>query len=329
MEEVSPVKKRCHVASISQSRLFMEDEPDKKNSPVWNDVEDGVKTEAGNHPNVIDQCTVFFVKEAYNDIVLFLALLAKVVSLNPEVIIMPFSAKPGKYEDELIAILKTYRGIIIAVNAAPSERAKKELPNLRGFVGPNEKEMAEMAAENLLSSHRVRKIIIPNDKPNLGGYQERAEKIREIASRYNVESVEEIYFNPDDEKTFEIVPEEGTAITALGPMGTKLALRVRENYPDRIVGITTMDMDEVTKEAIKANILTSVIQNPHEQGVRAVQMAVDILEGKNTSTAYKTLFCRAKLITTMMLIALQHTFLEKTHCIAMCVVFYIDYFLNS
>jgi hypothetical protein len=314
MEKESLVKKRCHLASISQSRLSMEDEPEKKNSPVWNDIEGGVKTESSNHPNVIDQCTVFFVKEAYNDIVLFLALLAKVVSLNPEVSIMPFSAKPGKYEDELIAILKPYRGIIIAVNAAPSERAKKELPNLRGFVGPNEKEMAEMAAENLLSSHRVKKIIIPNDKPNLGGYQERALKIREIAALYNVESVEEVYFNPDDEKTFEFVPEEGTAIIGLGPMGTKFALRVRENYPDRIVGITTMDMDEVTKEAIKANILTSVIQNPHEQGVRAVQMAVDILEGKTTSTAYKTLFCRAKFISTVLLIALHNTFLEKTHC---------------
>lgn len=287
----------------------MPSEPEKKNSPVWNDIEDGVKTESNNHPNVIDQCTVVFVEEAYNDIVLFLLLLAKVVSLNPEVIIMPFSAKPGKYEDELIKILKPYRGIIIAVNAAPSEKAKKELPNLRGFVGPNEKEMAEMAAENLLSSHRVKKIIIPNDKPNLGGYQERALKIREIAALYNIESVEEVYFNPDDEKTFEFVPEEGTAIIGLGPMGTKFALRVRENYPDRIVGITTMDMDEETKKAIKANILTSVIQNPHEQGVRAVQMAVDILEGKTTSTAYKTLFCKAKFISAVMLIAIHYTFL--------------------
>lgn len=307
------------VSYLSHTRLYNPNDPERKYSFVWEDNKEGVLMEVNNHPTLFSECTVWAPEEKYHDMVIYLDILRKVVILNPDVIIMPFTPKSGEFEDEMIKILKPYQGIIIAITAGPTEKAIKELPNLRGFVGPDESEMGQMAAEGIISTHRPKHVLIPNDKPNHAGYQERIKRIKEIASLYGVESVREVFFDVEDEKTFLVEPEENTVIIGLGPMGTKLALKVRQNYPDRIVGISTMDMSDETKDAIRANLLYSVIQHPREQGVKAVQIAADILE-KKTSAPYIKKKCKLRIVSTLLvLVYLQNTFLEKTHCKSQCV----------
>jgi ABC-type sugar transport system substrate-binding protein len=54
-----------------------------------------------------------------------------------------------------------------------------------------------------------------------------------------------------------------------------------------------MDMSDETRKAIlSGDIHCSVLQNPREQGVKAVQMAIEALTG-DTST-YKNLHCKVR-----------------------------------
>jgi len=300
------------IVFLSHTRLFNPLEPEKKWSTVWEDVKFGVITEVDAHPTLLNKCTVFATKDEYHSMPVYLLLLREAVALNPAAIVMPFTPASGKYEDELIEILKTYKGVIIAVTAGPSEKAQKELPNLRGFVGPDEGEMGRLAAA-ILSDHKAKHVIIPSDKPDHAGYLERIKAITEVAAIHGVESVKVIPFVVDDDKTFDFEPEEDTIIIGLGPMGTKFALRAKKNYPDRVVGISTMDMSDETKEAIKMNVLYAVIQNPKEQGAKAVRMAIDILEGK-TSVSYREIFCRAKIVSTLLVLLSMPNTILKTHC---------------
>jgi hypothetical protein len=283
------------IAYLSHTRLRDDQNPKRDYSFVWEDSKDGFVAEVKNHPTVFYKYQVFAPIEKYHDMPLYLDILKKVVEFNPDVIIMPFTPTGGEYEDGVIKILKPYRGIIIALTAAPSEKVLNELPNVRGFVGPDEKEMGRLAAQGVIANHRPRHVLIPNDKPYHQGYRERIQSITEVADSYDVKSVEEVFFEVGKEKKFLAEPVENTVIIGLGPKGTSFALKMREKYPERIIGIATMDMSDETQEAINAKILYSVIQNPREQGVRAVQIAVDILE-KKTSAAYTKKNCKLKIV---------------------------------
>ena len=318
------------IAYLSHTRLRDENDPEKSYSFVWEESKNGFNSEVDNHPTIFSKSSVFAPIELYHDMPLYLDIIRMIVKLNPDVIVMPFTPTGGEYEDDLIKILKSYHGIIIAITAAPSERAKKELPNLRGFVGPDESEMGQLAAEGVIATHRPKHVLVPNDKPFHEGYRERILRITDVALSYGVESVKEVFFEVDKQEEFLVEPESDTVIIGLGPKGTSFALKMRKKYPERIVGISTMDMSDETQEAIDAKILYSVVQNPREQGVRAVQMAVDILENK-TSAAFIKKKCKLRIIgAILLLINIQAYFLKQNTLQLQCVCSFIkSHFLIS
>jgi ABC-type sugar transport system substrate-binding protein len=82
-----------------------------------------------------------------------------------------------------------------------------------------------------------------------------------------------------------------------------------------------MDMSDQTQEAIDAKILYSVVQNPFEQGRRAVQIIADILE-KKTSAPFIKRKCKLRIVGALALLFLFPTrFFKKTHCSCNVVLF--------
>jgi hypothetical protein len=108
---------------VSHTRLKNPQEPGIDFSFVWEESKDGFISEVNDHPTVFHNYSVFAPIEHYHDMPEYLKILRKVVGLDPDAIVIPFTPSGGEYEDELIEILRPYRGIIVALTAAPSEKA--------------------------------------------------------------------------------------------------------------------------------------------------------------------------------------------------------------
>lgn len=284
---------------VSQSRLPDFLRPDLKGSAVWKDIHDGVKFEVDKNRNLIGECTVLFDKDVYHDIDRVIDCYQVGVSMGADAIIGPLAPQSGPAEERLIEVLKPFKGKIVAVNSGPSEKIKNALGStLVGCAEPDEEKMGMVLAEEIFSLLKskgidVEVVIIPDDKPDHRGYRKREMSIIETALRYGVKAIKIVSINVDDERTFLVEPEDKAVIFGLGPMGTIFAQKMKERYPSRILGIGTMDMSDETRKAIlSGDVECSVLQNPREQGIKAVQMAIEALTGD--TSAYKNLHCKVR-----------------------------------
>jgi len=290
------------IGFVSQSRQPDPLRPELKSSPVWGDIREGVETEASKH-SIISECIVLNDESVYSDINSVIDRYEQGSRLGVDVLIGPIAPQSGPAEEKLLNVLLSFAesgGKIVAVNSGPSEKIKNALgPSLLGFAGPDEEKMGMVIAEEVFSSLKARhvvvmEVVIPDDKPPHRGYRDREKSIIEVALRYGVRSIRILLINADNESTFSFTPEDGTLIFGLGPIGTIFALKTKKKYPDKIVGIGTMDMDQETRNAIlSGDIFYSVLQNPREQGARAVQIAVNAFTS-NTTPAYQNLHCKVR-----------------------------------
>ncbi|MFA5086326.1 MAG: substrate-binding domain-containing protein [Candidatus Paceibacterota bacterium] len=266
---------------------------------MWKDIHDGAKSEVDKNRDLIGEYVVLYDKEVYHDIDRVIDCYQVGVEMGADAIIGPLAPQSGPAEERLINVLRPFKGKVIAVNSGPSEKIKNALgPTLVGCAEPDEEKMGMVLAEEVFSFLKskgiaVEVVIVPDDKPDHRGYRKREMSIIETALRYGVKSIKIVSINIDDESTFLVEPEDKAVIFGLGPMGTIFALKAKQRYPDRILAIGTMDMSDETREAILSNgIHCSVLQNPREQGIKAVQMAMKALAGD--TSAYKTLHCKVR-----------------------------------
>jgi len=205
-------------------------------------------------------------------------------------LVLPLTPRQGNNEKKLLSMLKRYKGIIVAVNVPPDERALCELgKKLRGYVGMNEIEAGRKAAENL-SGIAFDCIYVPVDKPDHYGYSLRIQGIKDAAESYDVPVCQ---IDITDPKNADIVCQVMTsgAFISLGPVGTEFALETQTKYPEKVAGIIAIDLDQRTAEAIRSRkVICALIQHPREQGAKAAELAVGLLNGSVTS-AYTETFC--------------------------------------
>jgi len=277
---------------VTHSRIF---HPELKFSGVWNDIANGFKAfleELAKTSGLSLKYSVVSLLNNYNDIEEYLKKVEEAIVNNPDILILPLTPMQGEFEERLLKMLDGYRGIIIAINVPPDEKAMQKLKGkLRGYVGMNEKGAGRKAAERLFSeADYFDCIYIPDDKPGHYGYSLRKAGICEIARQYGVPVCTIDINNPNRADVVCKLMGKGVFVS-LGPVGTDFAMNAQEKWPDKVKGIVAMDMDKKTSEAIlSGKVICTLIQHPKEQGAKAAELAVNIATGK-TASAFTNIYC--------------------------------------
>ena len=283
--EVSSLQ-RPDIALVTHSRI----DPTMKHSSVWKRLAEGFAEFFKRFPLLL--YLIFSIIENYNDIEEYIGKVEEALKKNPRALVLPLTPKQGNLERKLLNLLKKYEGVIIAVNVPPDEIAMQELNGiLRGYVGMNEVEAGRKAAIRLFySGRKFECIYVPSDKPEHYGYSLRIKGIKEIAEIYGIPVCEVDITNAKRAKV--ICQLMGySAFISLGPVGTSFAIEAQEKYHEKVCGIIAMDLDQKTAEAIKSQkVICTLIQHPREQGAKAAELAMKILNGTITS-AFSEIYC--------------------------------------
>ncbi|MDD4531145.1 MAG: substrate-binding domain-containing protein [Candidatus Pacebacteria bacterium] len=280
------------IVLVTHSRIF---HPELKFSGVWNDIANGFKAfleELAKTSGIPLKYSVLSLFKNYNNIEEYLEKVEEAIVSNPDILILPLTPRQGEFEERLLKMLEGYRGIIIAINVPPDEKAMQRLKGkLRGYVGMDEKGAGRKAAERLFSEvDDFDCIYIPDDKPEHYGYYLRRTGAEEVARQYGVPVCTININNPKSADVVCKLMGKG-AFISLGPVGTDFALNAREKWPSKVKAIVAMDLDKKTSEAIlSGKVICTLIQHPKEQGAKAAELAVNIATGK-TSSAFTNIYC--------------------------------------
>lgn len=266
-----------------------------KGSSVWRKIAQGFSEFLKLCPSA-SYC-IFSIIENYNNTEEYLTKVAEAIKGKPDALVLPLTPKNGKYGENFLSMLKKYKGTIIAVNVPPDENALCELGGkIRGYVGMNERAAGKKATMCLFSSgKKFECIYVPVDKPDHYGYFLRIQGIKEIAQLHNIPVCPIDINNPKEVKIICQLMDPSAIIT-LGPVGTNFALKKQRLFPEKICGIVTMDLDQETAEAIRSRkIICTLIQHPQEQGEKAAELALGLLNGTIISV-YTEIYCGPTII---------------------------------
>ena len=269
---------------ITHSRIK---HPTLKFSGVWQAIVEGF-LEATSKYSL--KCEVFSLLRNYNDIKEYLEKVAEAIAKNPDIIVLPLTPEQGEYEERLIKMLESYRGIVIAINVPPNFVFQQRLKGkLKGYVGTNEKDSGRKAARELFYSGKIFDVIyVIKDKDHFG-YLKRTEGVHEIAGEYGIPVCT---IDIRDSKKTDIICKfmEQPAIISLGPVGTDFASSLKNKYPINPI-VVAMDLDDKTAKAINSGeVLCTLIQHPREQGALSGEIAYNIITGRETS-AFTNIYC--------------------------------------
>jgi len=273
------------MAFVAQSRII----ENLKGSSVWRAIVQGFSEFLKLFPSVT-YC-IFSIVENYDNTEEYLIKVEEATKGKYDALIIPMTPKEGRHGKKFLSLLKKHKGLIIAVNVPPDENALCELEGkLRGYVGMHEKAAGIKAAQCLfLSGKKFDCIYVPVDKPDHYGYSLRIQGIKEVAEMHNI-PVCQININNPKEANIICQLMDSSAIVTLGPIGTDFALEKQKTYPE-ICAIVTMDLDQKTAEAIRSRkVICTLIQHPKEQGAKAAELALNLLNGTTTS-AYTEIYC--------------------------------------
>ena len=169
------------MSTILVSHARIQGKEGEKISEVWKAIVSGAKK--------VETDLAILAPTSYHNHKEFISLIKEAVEKQPDVLILPFTPTEPNLVEEMVKILQQFKGKIVAINVPPTPEIKKKLPNIIGYVGPNEEETGILAAEMLLRRFRLKKIVITMHEKGHYGHELRIKGIEKNAKKHGVEIV--------------------------------------------------------------------------------------------------------------------------------------------